>query len=187
MDKHKRPSADYGHEWSVSSRFMTVWLMRGFNRQVLAGMQENGDDCNSSKMPGKLCRRTERDVFLIGIDRVTGFDLSRFGMLFRLSFYAFIGLLALPSLAPEGMRGDTQPVASVAADGTSYDADTSLIALGTGLVQDVTGLCARQPAICVQGARLADAAVVRAEHGLRIAYKMVINHRDTKAEAGAPS
>jgi len=108
-------------------------------------------------------------------------------MLLRLSFWALVGLLALPSLAPEGLRSDTQPVAAVSADGTAYESETSLIALGTGLLQDVTGLCARQPMVCAQGARLADAAAVRAEHGLRIAYQMVIEHRNKKSNEAAPS
>lgn len=109
-------------------------------------------------------------------------------MIFKLAVIGFVGLLALPSLAPGDVRLDTQPVSSISSNGQPYEDGFSAVAMFTGIAQDLTGLCMRQPTICIEGARLADATMVRAEHGFRVAHAMVMKHHQRNmAESELPS
>lgn len=99
-------------------------------------------------------------------------------MLLKLATIGFIGLLALPSFAPNDITQAVQPVTNVDDAGKPYADGASTVGFIASVAHDFSGLCSRNPEVCAQGARLVDGALVRAEHGFRIAYAMVINHRN---------
>lgn len=99
-------------------------------------------------------------------------------MILKLATIGFIGLLALPSFAPADIAKSVQPVTNVDEDGQPYADQGSAVGFIASVAQDVSGICGRQPAVCANGARIIDGAFVRAEHGFRVAYAMVIQHRD---------
>lgn len=99
-------------------------------------------------------------------------------MLLKLTTFAFIGLMALPSFAPRDVALSVEPVTNVDEAGTPYNDGATAVGFVTSLAQDVAGICYRQPEVCAKGAHLIDGALIRAEHGFRIAYAMVIKHRN---------
>ncbi|MGB7433673.1 MAG: DUF5330 domain-containing protein [Ahrensia sp.] len=99
-------------------------------------------------------------------------------MLLKLATIGFIGLLALPSFAPRDLSQSMQPVSNVDDTGQPYADGASAVAVLASVAYDISGLCSRNPQVCAKGAAVIDGALVRAEHGFRIAYAMVINHRD---------
>ncbi|MEM0899577.1 MAG: DUF5330 domain-containing protein [Pseudomonadota bacterium] len=109
-------------------------------------------------------------------------------MLFKPAFLILAGLVALPSLAPDHIRDETQPISAVDAEGVPYQTSGSGFKFATGVVADIAGLCTRSPEICAYGIKTADAVILRAQHGFRIAYATVIEHREriNGADADAP-
>lgn len=99
-------------------------------------------------------------------------------MLLKLATIGFIGLLALPSFAPSEVTASVQPVSNVDDEGQPYADGASAVGVIASVAYDISGLCSRNPQVCAKGAQVIDGALVRAEHGFRIAYAMVINHRN---------
>lgn len=99
-------------------------------------------------------------------------------MIIKLGFWALVGLLVLPSFAPDDVAYETKPVTQISVDGQSYDERFNAITFASEIVSDLTGLCVRNPQLCVEGMKLAEAGVIRLEHGIRVAYAMVIDHRE---------
>lgn len=110
------------------------------------------------------------------------------GFIFKFAFWGFVALVALPAVAPSDLREETA-VAVVdtqqAGPGETAGADAGagwLTAI-SGLAFDVATLCARQPVVCEHGSHLAEAALIRAEHGLRIAHAMIMQRRAATGES----
>lgn len=120
------------------------------------------------------------------------------GFIIKSAFWLFVALAALPSFAPGDVREataiqidpiitataapDAAGAAAVSATGASGAPDATWMGFVSGLVFDVATLCVRQPGVCEQGSQLVEGALVRAEHGLRIAHAMIIQHRQQQAD-----
>lgn len=90
------------------------------------------------------------------------------GFVTRACIWGFLGLLILPSVVPH----DTAPPAAsndVDATETTFHA----VRVASAIASDMGSLCERQPAICDSGQRLAEAAALRARHGLSVASQMI--------------
>lgn len=92
----------------------------------------------------------------------------------KMTFWGFLGLIALPSLVP----GET-PATETSRPETGANLETTVHAarVAGAVAQEVGSICSRQPALCESGRALADAAIARAQEGLVVASGLISRAR----------
>lgn len=97
--------------------------------------------------------------------------------LIKATFWFTIVLLILPFARPEmAARFDKEPEAQVQVGAT--------LAAASSAIGDLTGICARKPAVCQTGGEALAALGARARDGALIAYQLLNEHFDGD---GAPA
>lgn len=98
----------------------------------------------------------------------------------KLTFWGFLGLMALPSLVP---APETGAEASASADMAETTVHAARFA--GAMADEVGSVCSRQPALCDSGRALADAALARAHQGLVIASDLIAKRRQDQEPSQA--
>lgn len=98
----------------------------------------------------------------------------------KLMVWGFVALLVLPSISPLSNVGEQPNVANADAAEPAIIDSSDAIRAAVALAEDVRGMCARDPAVCDTGRKIAVAAVERAKEGAGIVASMVEHHRAEK-------